>query len=558
MTTESTMLKQFLFIAFFFLLHLGLRAQDLETIGKEKPIRFNGGLALGANFYHVEGIEPRSKPFLWSINGSPTFTLFGISFPFYFNIGAQNRSFAQPFNQFGVSPKYKWLTLHAGWRSLNYSNYTLGGLVMLGGGFEMKPGIFRLSAIAGRLNKAVREDSTQKNFGFPPSYKRMCYAGKIGIGNDRTFLDFIVLKAKDDSSSYTDAPSTLRPQENLVVGLNGKAMILKHVQLGMDVATSAYTRDQKLDSINDPLLNRFSFFRPNASSQLLFAGNVYIGYVSRFVNLKLNYRRVDQDFKSMGAFIFQTDVEAYTVEPSFNMLKGKVRVSGSIGLQRDNLLRNKLVTTDRTIGSVNLSIQATKHYGFDIQYGNYGIAQRAGIIPVNDTTRLALANQNFTLINRYTKADKSRSFGVIGLLMYQNLTSLNEFQKDLIGNTVMVGNLNFNYGLPTSGTSYSAGLNFSQTEFNQGLARQFGPTLGVSLAFFKKKLNTSLGTGFMSNQFAGDNSGLTINSNINLNYRITKGHSFISSLRVTHNTADTPVANPFTEFWMSAGYQFNF
>jgi hypothetical protein len=53
------MLKQFLFIAFFFLLHLGLRAQDLETIGKEKPIRFNGGLALGANFYHVEGIEPR-------------------------------------------------------------------------------------------------------------------------------------------------------------------------------------------------------------------------------------------------------------------------------------------------------------------------------------------------------------------------------------------------------------------------------------------------------------------------------------------------------------------
>jgi hypothetical protein len=62
----------------------------------------------------------------------------------------------------------------------------------------------------------------------------------------------------------------------------------------------------------------------------------------------------------------------------------------------------------------------------------------------------------------------------------------------------------------------------------------------------------------MSNQFAGDNSGLTINSNINLNYRITKGHSFISSLRVTHNTADTPVANPFTEFWMSAGYQFNF
>jgi hypothetical protein len=551
------MRKQLLIVVLLFFKYL-LHGQDLETIGKEKPVRFNGGLSLGANFYHVEGIEPRSKPFLWSINGSPTVTLFGISFPFYFNIGAQNRSFAQPFNQFGVSPKYKWLTLHAGWRSLNYSNYTLGGLVMLGGGFEMRPGIFRLSAIAGRLNKVVREDSTQKNFGFPPSYKRMCYAGRIGIGNDRTFIDLIVMKAKDDSSSYKDAPISLRPQENLVLGINGKAMLFKHVQLGLDVAASAYTRDQKLDSINDPLFNRYNFFKPNVSSQLLFAGNSYIGYVSRFINLKLNYRRVDQDFKSMGAFIYQTDVEAYTIEPSFNLLKGKVRVSGSVGIQSDNLLRNKLITTDRTIGSVNLSVQATREYGFDIQYGNYGIAQRAGIIPVNDTTRLALANQNFTLINRYTKGSKTSTFSIIGLMMYQNLTSLNEFQKDLIGNTVVVGNINCNYGLPTAGISYSAGFNISQTEFNQGIARQFGPTLGASFAFFKKKLNTSVGTSFMSNQFAGDNSGLTINGNINLNYRITKGHSFISSLRITHNNADTPVTNPFTEFWMSAGYQFNF
>src|SRR5574343_198436 len=107
----------------------GLLAQDLQHIAKEILLRFCGGLSVGANFYQVKGIEPRSKPFLWSLNGSPTLTIYGVSLPFYFNIGAQNRTFSQPFNQFGVSPKYKWLTLHGGWRSLQYSNFTLGGLV---------------------------------------------------------------------------------------------------------------------------------------------------------------------------------------------------------------------------------------------------------------------------------------------------------------------------------------------------------------------------------------------------------------------------------------------
>ena len=522
-------------------------SQDLEQIGKQKPVRLNGGLTVLANSYQVSGIDPRSKPFLWSINGSPTLTLYGVSLPFYFNIGAQNRSFSQPFNQFGVSPTYKAITAHLGWRSMNFSQYTLGGIVMFGAGVELKPGKFRFAAMAGRFNKAVREDTTQQFIRPQPAYKRIGFSTKIGFGTDENFIDFIILKAKDDASSYEDAPERLRPAENAVFGINSKFLLFKHVQLGFEVAASAYTRNTLLDTLDD---SDYDFLRPimppNISTQLLFAGNAHIGYTSKYFNLRLNYKRVDQDYNSMGAFIFQTDMESWTVEPSFSMFKSKVRISGSVGLQHDNLLKNKFATTDRTIGSVNLSFQPNPKYGLDVQYGNYGITQRAGIIPINDTTRLAIANQNLTIVNRVSKVNTVRSINVIALFMYQDLSSLNPFQSNQIGSNVLVGNLSGNYSLISTGLNFTAGVNYTKSSFQLGDAVLIGPTLGIGRSFMKKKLSTSFGASYMVNQFQGATTGSTVNGNVNFNYRISGKHSFLANMRFTHNGSTSPIAIPFT------------
>jgi hypothetical protein len=262
-------------IHFIFILTIVSKSQDLEQIGKEKPVKFSGGLTVLGNFYQVSGIEPRSKPFLWSINGSPTITVLGVSFPFYFNIGAQNRSFSQPFNQFGVSPRYKWLTTHIGYRSLNFSNYTLSGIVMLGGGLEIRTKKFRFGAIAGRINKAVREDTTQSFIAPQPAYKRMGFSAKIGVGTESNYFDLIVLKAKDEGASYVDAPLRLKPAENVVLGVNSKLLLFKHINLGFEVAGSAYTRNNLLDSINfnDVPKELRTIMKINISTQLLFAGN---------------------------------------------------------------------------------------------------------------------------------------------------------------------------------------------------------------------------------------------------------------------------------------------
>lgn len=537
-----------------------LKSQDIETFGQQKPIKFTGGLTVLGNLYAVSGIPPRSKPFMWSINGSPTLTILGVSFPFYFNIGAQNRSFSQPFNQFGVSPHYKWLTAHLGYRSLNFSAHTLSGIVMLGGGVEIRVKKFRFAAIAGRINKAVREDTSQSFVSQQPAFKRIGFSAKIGVGTESNHFDIIVLKAKDEAASYLDAPLRLNPAENLVVGINSKLLLFKHLNLGFEVAGSAYTRNSLLDSINykDVPKELRTIMRINISTQLLFAGNAYIGYTSKYVNLKLNYKRVDQDFNSMGAYIFQTDLEAYTVEPSFNLFKSKVRLSGSVGIQRDNLLKNKFSTTERTIGSFNLSVQPSRKYGLDIQYGNYGITQRAGVIPINDTTRLAIVNQNVSLINRYSKSNENKAINVVLLLMYQELSSLNPFQSAQLGSNVIVGNFSTTFSLLKTSQNFTGGFNYTRTSFLSGEALLIGPSFGIGRAFLNKKLVTGINFSYMANQFNGVAAGSVLNGGVNLNYRLSKSHNFLTNLRFTHNGSTSPVSLPFSEVWISAGYQFNF
>ena len=251
-------------------------------------------------------------------------------------------------------------------------------------------------------------------------------------------------------------------------------------------------------------------------------------------------------------------MESWTVEPSFSMFKSKVRISGSVGLQHDNLLKNKFATTDRTIGSVNLSFQPNPKYGLDVQYGNYGITQRAGIIPINDTTRLAIANQNLTIVNRVSKVNTVRAINVIALFMYQDLSSLNPFQSNQIGSNVLVGNLSGNYSLISTGLNFTAGVNYTKSSFQLGDAVLIGPTLGIGRSFMKKKLSTSFGASYMVNQFQGATTGSTVNGNVNFNYRISGKHSFLANMRFTHNGSTSPIAIPFTELWMSAGYQFTF
>lgn len=78
-------------------------------------------------------LPDRYLPFNYVITGAPVLSLYGMQIPVSFVIGRQQSSFTQPFNQFELSPSYKWVTVHAGYRNLTFSPYTLTGACHGGG-----------------------------------------------------------------------------------------------------------------------------------------------------------------------------------------------------------------------------------------------------------------------------------------------------------------------------------------------------------------------------------------------------------------------------------------
>ena len=122
------MLNRLLIFLFFCIITGTLNAQNLEGLSQQKPVILSGGLTARLSFYDANGINNRRQPFSYIFTGSPTISIFNsFTIPLSFTYSEQDRSFRQPFNQFGMSPYYKWITIHAGYRNINYSQFTLAG-----------------------------------------------------------------------------------------------------------------------------------------------------------------------------------------------------------------------------------------------------------------------------------------------------------------------------------------------------------------------------------------------------------------------------------------------
>src|SRR5262245_28635010 len=104
-----------------------IQAQNIEQMISSKPVIFSGNVDISTTFYNASGIPNRYLPFNYVLSGSPVISLYCMQVPFSFVIGKQQSSFMQPFNQFGLSPTYKWITVHGGYRNLTYSPLTLAG-----------------------------------------------------------------------------------------------------------------------------------------------------------------------------------------------------------------------------------------------------------------------------------------------------------------------------------------------------------------------------------------------------------------------------------------------
>ena len=536
-----------LYILFFLLLLTGQRiyAQDVEQslknlkeLKNQDPIGLNGTLSASSVFYSAKGIKPRRDPFYWVINANVTFTLFNkVSVPFSATFTQQDKNytngldkFSQPFNQFGLSPKYKWLTIHAGYRVMDFSEFTYSGTMFLGGGVEIKPekSLVSGSAFYGRLVKAVPVGGIDGVVVSLPAYNRMGGGGKLRIGNDDHNADLIFFKAKDDKFSIPfDTSLKITPAENQVFGLGTKQKINKFISAEGNFSYSMYTNNLFQDVTR---LDGFTYlnqiYSPRASSSYNKAITVAVNFTPEKFRFGFKYKRIDPDYKTMGAIFLVNDVEEYSVNNSFSLIKNKLNISSSIGLQQNNLDKIQAYTSKRIIGSVNTSYNFTEHFNAGINYSNFSsntIPVRFGI---SDTIKLVQLTQSGGLVSNYSFGKKEIKHNLNFNSTYQE-SGGNKIQKT----SNVMASLNHNAVVQKFALTVSLGVMVNQTTSNSIVTQSYGPTLALSKGLFNRKLKFTASANYQIANSNGKNVFNNLSAVSGLNYTISK----YATLKVDYN-----------------------
>jgi hypothetical protein len=260
----------------------------------------------------------------------------------------------------------------------------------------------------------------------------------------------------------------------------------------------------------------------------------------------------------MGAYFFNNDVQNVTLSPSFALFKRKLSISGGIGLQKDNLRNSKQATSARTIGNVSINCNPNSKFGFSANYGNYSIDQRAGRMPLNDTTRVRQATHNFSFTPRLFFIKPKMSHMIMMVYNLAACSDKNEFTSDFTHFTSHIAQLNYILNLTESKWSVNSGFTYTMTSNFLADITGIGGTLGVSRLFMDDILligwNNSL-----THTNADQAKAWVFNSSLSSTYKAGKHHSLRLYIYFTGNYTGSGSVNPsFNELKGDLSYVYTF
>lgn len=552
-----------------------VNGQNLESVGKEKPLSITGGISLNQIAYAVDGIDSRRDPYSFYASGNINFNLYGWSVPLTFAYSNQEASFQQPFNQYGLHPTYKWITGHIGWASMNFSPYTLGGHLFLGAGVDASPGKWKFSTMYGRLLAAVEPDSLTENSDVP-SFRRMGYGFKAAYadGNDQAAI--ILFRAKDDVSSiaYVPEDEDILPLENLVLSVIGSKAILERFIVNAEYAISGITRDTRSDRVsiseNRIFANVGNLFRPRLSSSYYNAIKSGLTYQGNLFSVGVGYERVDPGYRTLGAYFFNNDLVNYTLNMATTFFGGKLNVAGNLGLQRDNLDDEKVSTMERTVGSLNVGYAANERLNVTASYSNFTTFTniRSQFVDINqltpfdnlDTLDFTQISQNATVNANYIlSSNESKRQNLNVNLTFQDASDEQGGIEQNSGSQFYMANAAYSLSLVPKNMTITAAFNYNRNESVSIETQTLGPTLAISKSLFDRQLRTTLSTSWNESFTNGSQVSRVVNVRANGSYSIKKKHNLNLSMVVVNRESDSEGgAQAFTEFTGTLGYSYNF
>ncbi|MFO0322923.1 MAG: hypothetical protein ACK504_10915 [Bacteroidota bacterium] len=498
----------------------------MEKIGKKDMITIGGGLNVNSIYYHANGLNAKRDPFTYFLNGNIAVNVLGISFPFTFNYSNYKGTYTKPFNMTSFNPTYKWIKGYAGITSMNFSQYTLAGHIFEGGGVEITPKNWKIAAMYGRLNKAIEYDVINQSDA-NMQFKRMGMGLNVGYEKNGYGIGYTIFRAKDEINSLQYIPSNtqLTPQENVVMALNGKTKVIKNMSLTAEYALSGLTRNLFAET-EKPSNNAIyhSFLKNRTTTSYFSAYKAALAYTGKGYGIQLQYERVDPNYKTLGGYFFNNDLENITIAPNVTLFKNKLNISANVGKQKNNLNSEKISTSSRWVSALNLSFAPSQKWNFNVSYSNFSTFTKIRQ-QTDPFFRDNLDSLNFYQISQNANTTITHSFGkqlikhtITATGAYQIANNKTNGASDGADTKVMNGNLIYSSNFTKTKTSLSFGLNYNRSHLPNLMNEFYGPTLSVSKSFFKNLIKSTLGTTYNKSLLNGKENSSVLNSRFGLTY----------------------------------------
>lgn len=552
-----------------------LQGQDLANIDKKNPVKVSGGMNATQTFYHAWNMVDRRDPYYFLLNANLNFDIAGVHIPFSATISSQqkNITYTQPFNMYGISPRYKALTVHLGYRSMQFSDFTLGGNMFLGAGVEVAPAnsFVKASAMYGRFAKAVTAGASENTFTGEPAYERWGYGTKVTLGRqvNRQF-DLIAFHGMDKTGAVSDVLADslgMKPAENLVLGIVTRQAVTDQINFDLEYAFSAYTEDiriQDQETVSNKFFNHLGFFfTPNISTQFNKAVSGNLTYNHSRYQFRISYRRIDPEFKTMGSVFLNNDLEDITGNLGWRMLKNKMNISMGAGVQKNNLDDALASRMKRLIGNVNWTYMISNKLNVNACYSNFtsntkinntrltanqlGLHQNADSLAYNQITNSASGGVNYN-----TGSDKVKH-AVFANGNYQRA-------KDSQENSSTFYNLTTGYQqniIPAGmNITFSATYNYSLIGINTN--RSAGPNIALSKLLIKKKVRSTLGVTHLQTFSNESKTGTNTMVRFSSSYKKGKHHVVTMDMTWLLREVSAGTGRSFKEFRGNVIYGFTF
>ncbi|MEM1319797.1 MAG: hypothetical protein AAGG75_06040 [Bacteroidota bacterium] len=558
----------------FFKTHFSNMFKDFKDFGD--PFTLGGGVGLNLRSYSANGGDPRQDPFFYSLNTNLNVRIYKLNLPFSLLITARNQDSSYPnlgeladafrdnirnqrdrFVRIGMSPRYKWATLHLGHRAMNFSRFTLANLNFYGVGAELEPGNLRLAAMYGRLAQAEPIDLSLNTPNLPV-YQRVGWGVKFGYESEQAGVLFSLFESHDDVNSIgipnSDAALPL-PEENLALGLNLHQLFFEKFRFRMELGISALSPNALDEAAASSAFPEFLFTERN-TTEVNTALDVSFDYEGENYTAGVQLLRVDPNYRTHGAYFFNNDIVDLLGNLGFGLLDGMINVNLSAGAQSNNLELLRPSTTRRFVYNAGVALSKNA-FSASADYSNnttdVGYVLNQGLDSLNAVFISENAGVNFS----YSLSDgnsNQHAFSLGGNI--QQVTDDIEDPLQSAETRLLVGQFVYNYMLTESKWRFAFRANYNQNELAQMQIDRYGVGFGVAKSLLENKMQIGLDFNHFWNTNELDQNGTNINSQLRWSYQLAEGLSANMNWGLLRTTKDnTP---DFSELTGNLGIQYNF